>query len=186
MLQFQTDRLIIREINLADTGNIHILHSLPETDKFNTLGIPDNIQVTEGIVGDWLYSHSLVPRTAYIFCLEQRSTNEFTGLMAMNLSRPKNKSAEVWYKIHTDHWNKGYTTEALKALLAYGFDTLGLHRISAGCAVENIASIRVLEKAGMQREGRCRGILPIRGQWLDNYIYAILEEDYFAAGASGK
>jgi RimJ/RimL family protein N-acetyltransferase len=61
--------------------------------------------------------------------------------------------------------------------LKFGFESLHLHRIEAGTATENINSIRVLEKIGMTREGRRRKILPIRGEWYDNYHYAILEDD---------
>ncbi len=60
----------------------------------------------------------------------------------------------------------------------FGFNDLKLHRIEAGCAVENIASSKVLEKVGMTKEGIKRKILPIRGEWKDNYFYAILEEDF--------
>lgn len=60
----------------------------------------------------------------------------------------------------------------------FGFNDLKLHRIEAGCAVENIASSKVLEKVGMTKEGMKRKKLPIRGEWKDNYLYAILEEDF--------
>ena len=72
---------------------------------------------------------------------------------------------------------KGYATEALKEILRFGFDQLNLHRIEAGCAVENVASIKVLEKAGMQREGRKRQVLPLKSGWSDNFEYAILAAD---------
>ena len=102
------------------------------------------------------------------------------GLIALNIGKANYKTAEVWYKIHVDHWKKGYTTEALTKLLGFGFKDLKLHRIEAGCAVENISSIRVLEKVGMTKEGMKRKKLPIRGEWKDNYFYAILEEDFLA------
>lgn len=63
-------------------------------------------------------------------------------------------------------------------VLDFGFGVLKLHRIEAGCAVDNIASIKVLEKAGMTKEGMKRKKLPIRGKWKDNYFFAILEEDF--------
>jgi [ribosomal protein S5]-alanine N-acetyltransferase len=66
----------------------------------------------------------------------------------------------------------------LRKLLDFSFNILKLHRIEAGCAVENTASIKVLEKAGMTREGMKRKKLPIRGDWKDNYFYAISEEDF--------
>ena len=62
--------------------------------------------------------------------------------------------------------------------MRFGFHTLKLHRIHAGCAVDNIGSIKVLEKAGMQREGRARQTLPLIDGWSDNYNYAILEVEF--------
>ena len=84
----------------------------------------------------------------------------------------------MWFKVHKDFWNKGYTTEALIALLNFAFGEMKLHRIEEGCAVENIASARVLEKAGMIREGMKRKKLPIRGEWKDNFFYGLLREEF--------
>ena len=64
-----------------------------------------------------------------------------------------------------------------KALIKSGFEDLNLHKVEAGVATGNLASIRVLEKSGMTREGLRRRILPIRGKWFDNYHYAIVEDD---------
>ena len=63
-------------------------------------------------------------------------------------------------------------------LILDGFNTLGLHRIEAGAAVENTASHKVMEKAGMTREGMKRKNLPIRGEWKDAYFYSILEDEF--------
>jgi RimJ/RimL family protein N-acetyltransferase len=52
-----------------------------------------------------------------------------------------------------------------------------LHKVEAGVQTENVRSIKVLEKAGMTKEGLRRKILPIRGEWKDNYHCAILEDD---------
>ena len=67
--------------------------------------------------------------------------------------------------------------ESLKAIISFGFETLKLHRIEAGCAVDNIGSFKVLEKAGMIREGRLRQVLPLKTGWSDNFEYSILETD---------
>jgi len=76
-----------------------------------------------------------------------------------------------------EHWNNGYATEVSKTLIHYGFENFHLHKVEAGVATGNIRSIRVLEKSGMTREGLRRKILPIRGEWIDNYHYAIVEDD---------
>ncbi|HMB61757.1 MAG TPA: GNAT family protein, partial [Eudoraea sp.] len=75
-------------------------------------------------------------------------------------------------------WGKGYATEAVRAVLKFGFRVLKLHRMEAGCAVDNIASIRVLEKVGMQMEGQRRKVLPLQQGWSDNYEFAILDTDF--------
>ena len=174
----KTERLNIKELTSADIDNVHKLHSLPETDEFNTLGIPENIQTTENILTEWLTLQNQEPRSSYIFSIDKTDDNNFVGLIAINLGKINYKTAEVWFKIHKDYWRKGYTTEALTRLLDFGFNELNLHRIEAGCAVENIASSKTLEKVGFTREGMKRKKLPIRGEWKDNYFYGILEEDF--------
>lgn len=95
----------------------------------------------------------------------------------MNKGKEKYNNAEVWFKIHPHFWNKGYGTEALKGMITFGFDHLKLHRIEAGCATENTASVKVIEKAGMLREAHTRQLLPLKSGWADNYGYAILSTD---------
>ena len=176
-MELQTERLKIGELSLTDLEDIHQLHSLPETDEFNTLGIPAGIQATELLLVEWIGQQKAIPRTSYTFCINLNEKNKLIGLIALNLGKPPFKIAEVWYKIHPSWWRKGYATEALKKIIGFGFFNLGLHRIEAGSAVENIASINTLEKVGMIREGRKREVLPIRGKWVDNYFYSILEKD---------
>jgi ribosomal-protein-alanine N-acetyltransferase len=172
-----TDTILLKELEIKAIPGIHRLHSIPAVDKYNTLGIPTSIQQTEDLVHNWLRAQNAVPRTSYIFTLEHPETTEFVGLIALNLDKPAYRKAEVWYKIHPAHWRAGYASTALRRLLLFGFKELRLHRIEAGCAVDNVGSIKVLEMAGMIREGRKRKVLPIRGEWIDNFIYAILEDD---------
>ena len=72
--------------------------------------------------------------------------------------------------------------EALDLLAGYAFDTLRLHRIEAACIPDNARSIRVLEKAGFQREGLLRSYLRINGVWQDHYLYALIADDRRGAG----
>ena len=180
-----TNRLTIRPISLADLDHVHELHSLAETDEYNTLGIPDSLQTTEKIVAEWVEAQTKTPQTSYVFCIEHTDKKQFIGLVALNIGKPNFHVAEVWYKLHVKHWRQGYATEALTKLLDFGFNDLSLHRIEAGCAVENKASSNVLEKVGMTKEGMKRQNLPIRGEWKDSYFYAILEEDFAASQMLG-
>ncbi|GAB3815530.1 hypothetical protein GCM10028895_09720 [Pontibacter rugosus] len=165
-------------MELSDLNDVHALHALPETDEFNTLGIPEDIEQTKQILQSWIAASDAITNKAYTFSIRDKGTKSFVGLVALKLGSEKYNRGEVWYKLHVAHWGKGYATEALKAVLKYGFEILELHRIEAGCAVANTASIRVLEKVGMAKEGRKRKVLPLKSGWSDNFEFAILEEDW--------
>jgi RimJ/RimL family protein N-acetyltransferase len=168
----------MRDLYLGDLSDVHFLLTRPETDKYNTLGIPESIQRTEYLLTEWIIEQKDQPRMSFVFALENRNNNQWMGLIGLQLKDLKYKSAEVWFKIIPANWGDGFATESLKRMLAFAFTELNLHRVEAGCAIENIASYRVLEKTGMEREGIKRKILPIRGEWADAYGYAILEEDF--------
>lgn len=177
VLRLQTNRLLITPISLSDLAKIHELHSLPETDEFNTLGIPENLDQTKKIIKDWIEKNNNGQNKNFTFKVELMESKTFIGLASLNLGKPEFKIAEVWYKFHSHFWQQGYATESLNAILNFGFYELDLHRIEAGCAVENIGSIRTLEKVGMKKEGRKRKVLPLKDGWSDTYEYAILSTD---------
>jgi len=173
-----SNRLSLRFIQKTDLEAIHNLQSIPKVDKYNTLGIPKNLAETEKIMAPLFIELEQTKITKYTFAIKLISTQQFIGLVALNLGSSKYKSGEVWYKLIPKYWGKGYATEVLIRLLEFGFKNLKLHRIEAGCAVNNLASIKVLEKAGFSYEGRKRKTLPLKSGWSDNFEYGILEKDY--------
>ena len=100
------------------------------------------------------------------------------GWCGLGISDDEPREAIVWYTLHPDAWNRGYTTEAARALVDFGFRTLGLHRVGADCDPANVASWRVLEKLGMRREGHLREKFWIKGEWVDSLIFAILDHEW--------
>ncbi len=176
-IELKSDRLKLRLIELSDLKSIHDLHSLPETDEFNALGIPKDIHETKSIIIPWIKENQLDEIKNYTFAIENSLSKDFIGLFGLKLWNNKHRRGEIWYKIHSDYWGNGYATESANLILDFGFKTLKLHRIQAGCAVDNIGSIRVLEKVGMIQEGRGREILPLKSGWSDNFEYSILETD---------
>lgn len=173
----ETGRLLLTLITEDDLNDIHRLHSLPEVDRFNTLGIPDSINDTKAITDGWITQHTAPDIRNFTFAIRLREGGSFIGLIALNLRASKYSCGEVWYKLFKEYWSKDYATEALEEILSFGFSELALHRIEAGCAVENTGSVRVLEKAGMTLEGRKRKALPLKTGWSDTYEYGILAED---------
>jgi ribosomal-protein-alanine N-acetyltransferase len=176
-IELFNERLKLRLIEFSDLNAIHGLHSLTETDRYNTLGIPETIEVTKEIITPLISDNQQQNILNYTFAIEELRTGTFIGLLGFKLGAKKYNNAEVYYKLNVHYWGKGYATEALNLVLDFGFKNLKLHRITAGCAIDNIASIKVLEKVGMKREGHARQILPLKSGWSDNFEYAILETD---------
>jgi RimJ/RimL family protein N-acetyltransferase len=78
---------------------------------------------------------------------------------------------DMGYELDPNHWGKGYATEAARAALHFGFTQVNLHHISAQCVADNTGSAHVLEKLGMQQEGRLRENLYYKGRWWDTLLY---------------
>ncbi|MBO3697804.1 GNAT family N-acetyltransferase [Roseivirga sp. E12] len=177
-MRLETDRLVLQELSWNDLDEIFAFHSIPDVARFNTIGIPSDKEVTRNIIRGAIEDLSNTPRSIYGWTVRMKETNAFVGQTGMSCSNNRFKMAEIHYHISPEFWKQGYATEIAKRLIKFGFEELKLHRIEAGVATDNIGSIRVLEKLGMQREGLRRKILPIRGEWRDNYMYSILDEEF--------
>jgi ribosomal-protein-alanine N-acetyltransferase len=176
IITLTTDRLIIRDLNYDDLDFIHVIHSNPEVQKYATLDIPESIDESEDYLKKYIEQQNHSPRKEYGFCVSLLNQEQI-GLIGLSIGLSRFKNAELWFKLHPKYWGKRYATEAALLVVKFGFERLLLHRIEAGVATENVASIGVLEKVGMQKEGLRRKILPIRGEWKDNFHYAVLEDD---------
>ncbi|MBQ7455814.1 MAG: GNAT family N-acetyltransferase, partial [Clostridia bacterium] len=111
------------------------------------------------------------------FAIERKSDRRVIGTIGFMWINCDHRSGEVGYSLARDCWNQGLCTEALAAVLRFGFDTLGLHRIEAQHEVDNPASGRVMEKCGMRLEGTLRGRVFNKGRFSDVRLYAILRTD---------
>ena len=88
------------------------------------------------------------------------------------------QSANLGYEVDVNHVGHGYATEAVQALVHFGFETLQLHRLQAAIMPRNLASLRVIERCGFDREALAKRYLCIAGQWEDHFIYALSYEDW--------
>ncbi len=153
-------------------NDVHILNSYKEVAQFNTIGIPSSLSTT------LKFHKPMINNPDYKgWSIKLKNDTTFVGIMGLRLASARFKSGEIHYSLIPKYWGIGFATEAVTAVLDLAFGTLSLHRIEAGCAVENHGSIRVLEKTGFVKEGRKRKVLPLKNGWSDNYEYAILKED---------
>ena len=179
MITLQSPRLTLRPIVKTDLAELFKLQSYPKVAQYNTIGIPENEGITKTYLETAIDNIDNYFKTNFWWAIINKETSEFIGEAGLTLSIMKYQSGEIFYGLSPQFWRKGYAIEAVRAILNYGFVDLNLHRITAGVATKNIRSIHLLEKIGMKREGKHQKILPIRGEWWDNYLYALLEEDFF-------
>lgn len=179
MTPILTTRLLLTPIIQEDFTDIHALLSLPETDRYNALGIPKSEKETATHLNKWIADMKADVVNSYTLAIRLRSDNSFIGLFGIKVAPTKYEKAEIWYKIHKDYWNNGYATESAKSVIDYCFLKMNMHRIEAGAAIMNKASIRVFEKLGMIHEGTKRKNLPLKEGFADNAEYGLLREEYY-------
>ncbi len=99
------------------------------------------------------------------------------GIGLTQVRRGVAQMATLGYWVGEPFSRQGYTTEAVRLIVRFAFETLRLHRVEAACLPENVPSRRVLEKAGFIREGYARQYLQIAGDWKDHLTFARLKDD---------
>jgi ribosomal-protein-alanine N-acetyltransferase len=115
---------------------------------------------------------------AYPFFLFRQQDNVLVGGLTLgNIRRGVAQAGTLGYWMGAAHARQGHMTAAVRALLAFAFATLRLHRVEAACIPANIPSVRLLEKTGFTREGYARQYLCINGVWQDHVLYARLKDD---------
>jgi [ribosomal protein S5]-alanine N-acetyltransferase len=126
------------------------------------------------------------PRKHYSLGITLKDTNKLIGGCGIHESNPDNKEGWIGYCLNREYWHEGYATETAKALIAFGFKRLRLHRIFATCDPANKASAHVLEKVRMQCEGHLRQHRWAKRRWRDSLLYAILDQEWKRFNASQK
>ncbi|MBC9929791.1 GNAT family N-acetyltransferase [Chitinophaga qingshengii] len=177
-LNIRTERLLLRDFLESDQPALHRLYMLPETIRYNPSGYPKNEDATRQLVHGWAKQVTAPRREDYTAAIIHQQDNTFLGIISLDLGPEKYRKGEVWYKLLPSCWGKGFATEALKGIMSFGFRQLQLHRIESGCSIHNTGSWKVMEKAGMTREGVKRRVLPLEDGWHDAYVYGILENEY--------
>ena len=142
-----TKRLYLREIIIDDYIHFYNLNKDKEVLKY-TGDIPfANKDEAKLFLSNYLKQYSLYKMGRWAVCL--KSDNTFLGWCGLKF-HPKEKIVDVGYRFYKKYWNKGYATEATKASLQYGFETLKLKSIIAHVHKENTASHKVALKSGLK------------------------------------
>jgi RimJ/RimL family protein N-acetyltransferase len=174
-----TDHLLLREFEESDWQAVLAYQSDPLYLRYNPWAVRTEEDVRR-FVQTFMIWRDERPRSKFQFALVLREEGRLIGNCGIRMRTSHATEADIGYELDSRYWGHGYATEAARALLAFGFGELRLHRIWAHCVPENVASARVLEKIGMQREGHLRENEWMKGRWWDTLIYAILDHEWQA------
>lgn len=172
--RLKTERLILRALSLEDID--FLLRHFGDEDV-NRYSSYENLKNREEAID--FYNRFIEPgkSTRFRLGIVLEETGELVGTLGYhNLSR-RDHSAEIGYDLSKVYWGKGIMTEAVVALIRYGFEQMNLNRIEATVDSENSRSIRLLERLGFMREGLLRERYYYKGRFHDELIYSLLHRD---------
>jgi RimJ/RimL family protein N-acetyltransferase len=110
--------------------------------------------------------------------IELKETGLLVGDCAMKIEEDDDRQAEIGYTLSRAYQGRGIAREAVSCVLEYAFASLGLHRVIAITDCENAPSVALLERLGLRREGHFHQNVWFKGKWGDEYLYAILQEEW--------
>lgn len=177
-MELITPRLLIREFTELDFPALREIDSQPEMHTYER-ELPDE-QATRLSLQEFIREQQELPRTCCRLAITIPPEDTVRGIIKLSRQWATIREWEVGWAVHPDDWGKGIATEAAWNLIDWGFRELQIHRIVAFCHVENNASIRVMEKLGMHRDGRLRETRWLDGKWNDELLYAILDREWEA------
>jgi len=119
-----------------------------------------------------------IPGQGFQIAIELKATGVLIGDCYFTINRLDDLQAEIGFTLSHAYQRQGFATEAISCFLNYAFLTFNLHRIIAITDCENVASIALLERLGMRREGHFLQNVWFKGKWGDEYLYAILREEW--------
>ena len=174
--ELNTRRLLLRQINQEDDQSLLEVLSDEDTCKYLTHNAVNDIEGIKRMIGGMQRFFDEKQRIRW--GLAQKKDNTLIGHCGFFDIDSSNCCAEISYCLKRGSWGQGIMTEAVDAMLRFGFEDYGFHRITAKVIKGNIGSIRVLQKLGFTEEGLLRESLYKNGQYHDLMILSVLESEY--------
>jgi ribosomal-protein-alanine N-acetyltransferase len=170
----ETERLLLRRMSTSDVAEVLALRSNPEVMKY----IPRPLITTteEALEHIAMINDKIDTNEAINWAITIKGDPKFIGIIGFYRPKYEHFRIEIGYMLMPEHKGKGIVSEAIKTVVDYGFDQLGLHSIEALIDPENIGSARVLEKNNFVKEAHFKENEFYDGRFLDTVVYSILNK----------
>lgn len=178
--EIETEHLILRRFIMEDLAAMHDGWACrEECAEYFPWNAAADMEDTRKRLQTWI---SMYAREDYYqWAITDRECHKTIGVINLHDVDADYNSAETSYILNSDYWGRGIMTEALHAVIRYGFLELHLNRIYADCFEGNAASAKVMQKCGMRCEGTARQKYNKNGDYINAMQYAILAEEFLSA-----
>jgi ribosomal-protein-alanine N-acetyltransferase len=172
----ESERLILRRLYKKDAKDIFEFAKDPEMTKYVVWDYHKTIDDTYNFLNTAFDSYKKGDVAPW--AIVSKEDMKVIGTIDYHWWNTKYNLAEMGYALGKNYWNKGYTTEAVREIIKFGFDRMQLNRIQAKCEIDNVASEKVMLKCGMKYEGTARKQVFAKNRYRSLKMYAILKEDF--------
>lgn len=176
-MHLKTLRLHLRDFTADDVPGMHAIESDQVAVRYQSYG-PRTLDECRAYI-----ARDVAQRASDRSCFDLAMTlsDELIGRVGLDIKLPERRVGELWFILDRRHWGQGLMPEAVRALVAFGFSALSLHRVFLECDPRNVGAIRLAEKLGMKREGDLRQHSFIKGEWCDSTFFGLLASEFAAA-----
>ncbi|BAZ38733.1 hypothetical protein NIES4101_46750 [Calothrix sp. NIES-4101] len=174
--QLETKNLILREITVSDTEAIFNFFSDRDVLKYYDAEPFTNIDRVRRLIHNW--DERFLNRKGIRWGIAKKDDNVIIGTCGYRFWGKPFFCAEIGYELTKAYWQQGIMSEALKTILKFAFECTELNRIEATVMLENIPSMKLLEKLGFIQEGILREYGFWKGEFHNLHIFSLLKRDY--------
>jgi RimJ/RimL family protein N-acetyltransferase len=173
-----TQRLVVRRFRPEDLDAFVAYRSDPQVARYQGWEAPYPAGQARQFLQQLQDSHPDTPGEWFQFAVALRHTDRLIGDCAAHVRADDLRQAEIGFTVATEHQGHGYATEAVRRLLHYLLIERDKHRVSATCDDRNTRSAAVLERVGMRREGHLLESTWSKGEWTNDFLYAVLHREW--------
>jgi RimJ/RimL family protein N-acetyltransferase len=181
-LPIRTERLLLRLYTEGDLDDLYAIQSRPDVARYLYWGPRNRDEVRDSLAKKIVSNRLRAEGDDLTLAVVLPHTGTVIGDVLLVWVSGEHRQGEIGYIFHPGHGGHGYATEAARVMLRLGFEGLGLHRIAGRLDGRNTASARVLERLGMRREAHLVENELVKGEWTDEVIYAIVEDEWRSQG----
>lgn len=172
----QTDRLRLRYITQTDVDDIFAIRGDYQVTKYNSGDVYTTVSQAEKLIADMQREYA--DQRAIRWGITLPPDDQVVGMVGYNYWDRTDHRGSIGFDLRQSQWRKGIMSEAVEAIIRFGYTKMGLNRIEADASIYNVASITLLQKMGFLQEGVQREQYYEDGTYHDLVLFALLKREW--------